>query len=209
MYRRPLGSDELMHYGVLKMKWGQRRYQNPDGSLTPMGRLHYGYGPSTKDVGKGSSFNIKRGSKKDVKSMSNEEIQEHLKRQNLERAYNKSQGDPGKDALDFANAITTSTNVNKHTLDKVRQRERQKQIDDYNKKIEKELKSMSDQDLQRIINRNRLEKQYAEIMAPTTRTKTDKLWDVLDKVNDVSGTAATVFFAITALSKLLKHVPKP
>ena len=37
-------SDYLMHYGVPNMKWGRRRYQNPDGSLTPEGREHYGYG---------------------------------------------------------------------------------------------------------------------------------------------------------------------
>lgn len=32
----------LCHYGVLGMKWGVRRYQNPDGSLTAKGRDHYG-----------------------------------------------------------------------------------------------------------------------------------------------------------------------
>lgn len=32
---------ELYHYGVKGMKWGIRRYQNKDGSLTPKGKKHY------------------------------------------------------------------------------------------------------------------------------------------------------------------------
>lgn len=34
----------LSHSGVKGQKWGIRRYQNADGSLTPEGRIHYGVG---------------------------------------------------------------------------------------------------------------------------------------------------------------------
>lgn len=35
---------ELYHHGIKGQKHGKRRYQNPDGSLTPEGRIHYGVG---------------------------------------------------------------------------------------------------------------------------------------------------------------------
>lgn len=34
----------LYHHGIQGQKWGTRRWQNEDGSLTPEGREHYGYG---------------------------------------------------------------------------------------------------------------------------------------------------------------------
>ena len=34
----------IAHHGVKGQKWGERQYQNADGSLTPAGRIHYGVG---------------------------------------------------------------------------------------------------------------------------------------------------------------------
>lgn len=42
---RPMTEDELYHHGILGQKWGIRRFQNRDGTLTDEGYERY-YGKS-------------------------------------------------------------------------------------------------------------------------------------------------------------------
>lgn len=55
-----MNEHELMHHGILGQKWGVRRFQNEDGSLTPDGKERYGKskedGMAKRSVRYGKSF---------------------------------------------------------------------------------------------------------------------------------------------------------
>ena len=36
------GTDAISHHGIKGQRWGIRRFQNPDGTLTEEGRKRYG-----------------------------------------------------------------------------------------------------------------------------------------------------------------------
>lgn len=76
-WREDLYSDALCHYGIPKQQWGKRRYQNKDGSLTSLGRIHYGVGDPREGGGKYESGSSKmfggRGGKFARKSASRED----------------------------------------------------------------------------------------------------------------------------------------
>lgn len=74
-------TPELYHWGIKGMKWGVRRYQNKDGSLTPAGQKRYSEDTVHEDHAKTSP--------KSVKSMSDRELREAINRIQMERQYSQ------------------------------------------------------------------------------------------------------------------------
>lgn len=78
---------ELYHHGILGMKWGIRRYQNKDGSLTPAGKRR-------RDKMSEEAIRFEDLSRKKPEELSNQELRQLNERQQLLNQYsnNKKSG---------------------------------------------------------------------------------------------------------------------
>lgn len=66
VYLRPIRPDELYHHGVKGQKWGLRRFQNADGTLTSAGRQRYNVDKLGSRVGR-AVFNTEIGQRMAVR----------------------------------------------------------------------------------------------------------------------------------------------
>lgn len=92
-------NNELYHHGILGQKWGVRRYQNEDGSLTPAGKKRY----NTMHPDAQKYADLK---KKKLSEMSNAEISAYNQRANLERQYKQLNPSVVKKTLKIMGTIT-------------------------------------------------------------------------------------------------------
>ena len=91
----------LAHHGIKGQKWGIRNYQNPDGSLTSLGRKRYGIGTSrkTENPVKNVFKTVKKQAEEKKKRAAEEEkekIKEHIRKnpkdlQKYSRVLSKSE----------------------------------------------------------------------------------------------------------------------
>ena len=75
-------TSELYHWGIKGMKWGQRRYQYKDGTLTPAGKKRYSEGGLFGSSKKKSASN--KSNPTDPSHMTTRQLQSAIKRKQLE-----------------------------------------------------------------------------------------------------------------------------
>lgn len=134
---------ELKHHGVKGMKWGVRRYQNKDGSLTPAGKSRFAKEAANNNWKIGDD-GIARSTGKKNRGEIHEPNPNKWVKEDLERS---------KRIIDSGNQLNNSLkNANQNAINK------------HNKnKPKMDLSNMTDKELRDRINRANLEKQYNDI----------------------------------------------
>lgn len=179
-------NGELYHWGKKGMKWGVRRYQNKDGSLTEAGKKRYARDAREKGYDK----------------------------QDDDGTYYKTAGKKGgrKETLDVDadRYVTEDMTRTKRVADDAAQlSNRVKQMND--KSIRNQLKTrldlsnMSDKELRDQINRELLERQYNDVFNPPQVSKgketASKVLETAGDVLMVAGSAVGLALSIRELTK--------
>ena len=122
--------NSLEHYGVKGQKWGLRKYQNPDGSYTELGkerrRVGYGKEESSKEdekssKGQNEAADVKIGGKA-YKDMTRKELRAAKKRARHNEKERKAQREfnrDKRDAIDRGDLAFISKNISKFTNEEI------------------------------------------------------------------------------------------
>lgn len=149
--------DELCHWGIKGQRWGDRRFQNEDGSWTPEGRERYGKGGDRIKIEKAKATYNTQKYKADLKSKAQREKDARAAQE--ERNRIKLQAKTDKIARREQNKLDRK----QVKLNKKLAKEQTKANDDVslkNKLVRTKRYAMSDDELSRAIDRLKLEVEY-------------------------------------------------
>lgn len=78
-------TSELYHWGIKGMKWGVRRYQNKDGTLTPAGKKRYADDGGSDSAQKQTQSSSPAKTRQSISDLSDEELRTIVNRKQSER----------------------------------------------------------------------------------------------------------------------------
>lgn len=167
-------NDYLVHWGIKGMKWGVRRYQNKDGTLTPAGKKRYDRDVAENNAKKKDNRINIDPAKPDV----NRWVKEDLKRA---RNVSDSTSQVVREAQNLER-LSRSNKKNRNRMD---------------------LSSMTDKELRERINRELLERQYNDVFNTQKQSRgREYVQNVLSTATTVLGATSSVIGVALAIKEL-------
>lgn len=225
----------LVHHGIKGQKWGVRRFQNADGTLTNAGKSRYGTGiPGDKklnidtrklvadspkggggrsriagNIGGAMPFSKRKYVNKDGSlTEAGEERYAKEIRKNNQKAKDKRVKDP-EDLKDPTKWINDDLKTTKEALDAGKNVTKELQNLNNKRKDPKterlDLSKMSDKELQDRINRERLERQYNDLF---NEQKVNEGRERVNNILDTTGTVLSIVGSIVTIAVGINQLRK-
>lgn len=171
-------NNELYHHGIRGMKWGVRRYQNKDGSLTALGQKRY-----LQEELRGGNNNNGGGKKN---------------RNNNVKRRTANVDEWVKDDIHKTKALADASSHMTNELKRANDNAMRKQP-----KAKMNLSNMTDKQLRDEINRALLERQYNDMFAPQN---TSRGREYVGNVLEVAGSVLAIGSSALGIALAIKEL---
>lgn len=221
--------SELYHYGILGQKWGILRYQNKDGSLTPLGRKRYlkngGYSVDlSRKERRSISKAIKKGNASDIEKAKAALLQKSTNTEDsvaLNATGKKYLSKLIKSKKEYKNeaGVKLIESIEKENEERKNSSKIDKDVYGDSKKtsailsksgalrsIRMNARKISTEDLKKAVDRLNLEKQYSDLLKQQNRTLISSSAEVVGNILRKSAENIGTQWGTYGLGKLVNKI---